>query len=108
MDLAEHTTAAGVQFVVPTQRLLMLDVTRLATLLCPYRDAVTRAELAGGQLYTSSLAELAPERVAIRRGPKQDAQTVARAPFARRVSIAVRHTYLNLTDIRSYGWMEPD
>jgi asparagine synthetase B (glutamine-hydrolysing) len=62
-------------FVRPKQREIAPDVTRLATRLCPYRGAITRIELAGGQLYVSSLAELAPGRVAIPARTQRNPQT---------------------------------
>src|SRR5262245_23595718 len=62
-------------FVRPTQRALTPDVTRLATLLCPYRDALEPVALAGGQLYASSLAEITAGRVVIPARSKQNPQT---------------------------------
>lgn len=62
-------------FVRSRQREIAPDVTRLTTRLCPYRGTITRVELAGGRLYASSLAELAPGRVAIPARTKQTPQT---------------------------------
>src|SRR6478736_8765850 len=62
-------------FVWPKQREIVVDSARLASLLCPYRGGITRHELAGGELYSSSLADVEPQRVAIPSGTKQTAQT---------------------------------
>ena len=62
-------------FVWPKQREILVDKTRLASLLCPYRGGITQHALAGGELYSSSLAEVESARVAIPSGTKKTAQT---------------------------------
>ncbi len=48
---------------------------RLTALLCPYRGPVQRIELAHGQLYLSSLAEITPTGVAIPARTRKNPQT---------------------------------
>lgn len=62
-------------FVWPKQREIVVDTARLSSLLCPYRGGVTQHALAGGTLYSSSLADVEPQRVAIPSGTKKTPQT---------------------------------
>ena len=62
-------------FIWPRGGRAQVDLERLAARLCPYRGEVAQVDAAGGRLYASSLAALAPGRVTIPAGTARNPQT---------------------------------
>jgi len=61
--------------LLPRRNAVTPAVERLTALLCPYRGAVRRVDVAGGQLYASSLVELRAKGAVIPAGTRKNAQT---------------------------------